>query len=53
MRFPSQDLQATVNSEYKNMASVMFFNTTWHVKTSGARFTKEVNQTLSLTLNSE
>ncbi len=32
---PSQELQATVNSETKNMASVTFFKTAWHVEASG------------------
>ncbi len=35
MQLPSQELHVTVNSEAKNMASVMFFKTMWLVKASG------------------
>ncbi len=30
---PSQELQATVKTEAKNMPSVTFFRMTWHVRT--------------------
>ncbi len=32
---PPQELQATVNSEARNMTSVTCLKTTWHVKASG------------------
>ncbi len=32
---PSQELQVTVNSVAKNMTSMTFFKTTWHVEVSG------------------
>ncbi len=38
-RLPSQELQATVNSEAKTMASVGFFKTMLHVKTLGLLWT--------------
>ncbi len=34
-RLPSQELQATVNREARNIASGTFFKTTWYVKTVG------------------
>ncbi len=34
-RLSSQELQATLNSEAKNIASVTFFKTAWHVEASG------------------
>ncbi len=34
-QLPSQELQATVNSEAKNMTSVTFLKITWHAEASG------------------